>query len=170
MDITRVETPIVGTNEEMLLSFIDFHRATLVQKCSGLTTEQARQRSVPPSSMSLLGLVRHMTDVEKMWFIARFQGEEPTGLFRTPEDPDAAFNDLGGPGLEECLELFLVACERSREIVAETKSLDQIAIGPRRGDQYVSMRWILFHLIEEYARHNGHADLLREVIDGSTGI
>lgn len=170
MEINRIETPIVGTNEEMLLSFIDFHRATLVKKCAGLTTEQAKQRSVPPSSMSLLGLVRHMTDVEKMWFIARFQGGEPTGLFRTDEDANAAFNDLSGPDLEESLELFLSSCERSREIVAETSSFDQIAAGPRRGDQYVSMRWILFHLIEEYARHNGHADLLRETIDGSTGV
>jgi len=170
MEINRIDTPVVGTNEEMLLSFIEFHRATLVSKCAGLTTEQAKLRSVAPSSMSLLGLVRHMTDVEKMWFIARFQGGEPTGLFRTSEDPDAAFNDLSGPDLDESLALFLDACARSREIVAETSSFDQLAVAPRRGDQYVSMRWILFHLIEEYARHNGHADLLREAIDGSTGI
>ena len=170
MEINRIETPIEGTNEEMLLSFIDFHRATLVNKCSGLTTDQAKLRSVPPSSMSLLGIVRHMADVEKMWFIGRFRGEEPSALFRSAEDPDGAFNDLSGPDLEESLAIFLLACERSREIVAGTSSFDQIAVGPRRGNQYVSMRWILFHLIEEYARHNGHADLLREVIDGTTGI
>lgn len=170
MEINRIDPPISGTNEEMLLAFVDFHRATLVKKCTGLTTEQAKQHSVPPSSMSLLGLVRHMTDVEKMWFIARFQGGEPEGLYRTAEDPDAAFNNLGGPDLEESLELFAAACQRSREIVAETSSWDQVSVGPRRGDQYVTMRWILFHLIEEYARHNGHADLLREATDGVTGI
>lgn len=170
MEITRTETPVEGTSEEMLLAFVDFHRATLALKCAGLTTEQASRRSVSPSTMSLLGLVRHLTDVEKMWFIARFRGETPEGLYRTQDNPNAAFTDLDGADLEESLERWSAACERSREIVEQTASLDELSAVTWRHDRKVSMRWVLFHLIEEYARHNGHADLLREAVDGAVGV
>ena len=169
MEIVREETPVVGKTGEMLMSFLDNHRATLAMKCSGLSNVQAATRSVPPSSLSLLGLVRHMTDVEKMWFVVRFRGGEATDLYRTTEDPDAAFNELDGVDLEESLSVWHQSCEVSRTIEASAGSLDELSIGVRRGSQHVSMRWILVHLIQEYARHNGHADLLRQVIDGSVG-
>lgn len=169
MEIVREDTLVEGATPEMAVSFVEHHRATLALKCAGLTTEQAGRRSVSPSSMSLLGLIRHMTDVEKMWFSVRFIGEEVEGLYRTADDPDAAFNDLEGADLEESLVRWNQACDRSREIVAGVPSLDEISVGTRRGNQHVSMRWMLFHLVEEYARHNGHADLLRQAIDGSVG-
>jgi uncharacterized damage-inducible protein DinB len=170
MEVVREGTLVEGTTREMLVSFVEHHRATLALKCAGLTSEQAARRSVLPSSMSLLGLVRHMTDVEKMWFVLRFKGEEPKNLYRTEQDPDAAFNELAGVDLEESLAHWSEACDRSREITAAVDSLDELSIGTRRGNQHVSMRWMLIHLIEEYARHNGHADLLRQAIDGSVGM
>jgi uncharacterized damage-inducible protein DinB len=170
MEITRTDPNVDGPSDEMLVSFVEFHRATLAFKCQGLTSEQAAMRAVPPSTMSLLGMVRHLTDVEKNWFIGRFLGETPQDLYRTAEDSDAAFNDLEGADLEESLRRWNEACDRSREIVAGTGSLDQLSVGTRRGNQHVTMRWMLFHLVEEYARHNGHADLLREAIDGTVGM
>lgn len=170
MDTTRQEPPVEGPSEQMLVAFVDFHRATLARKCDGLTTQQAATRSVPPSDMSLLGLVRHMTDVEKMWFVWRLRGDEPLALYRTAENPNAAFNDLDGADLEQSIERWQAACERSREIVAEASSFDEMSIGTRRENQHVSLRWILMHFIEEYARHNGHADLLRQAIDGAVGV
>lgn len=170
MQITREDPTVDGPNDEMLMGFVDFQRATLALKCEGLTSEQAARRAIPPSTLSLLGIVRHMTDVEKNWFVGRFLGEQPRDLYRTADDGDAAFNDLEGADLEESLRLWSATCDRSREIVATAASLDQLSVGTRRDNQHVTLRWMLFHLIEEYARHNGHADLLREVIDGRVGM
>ena len=120
-----------------LEQWLDFHRATLLTKCAGLTAEQLKQRAVPPSRLSLLGLVRHMTEVERWWF--------------------------------RRLDAFRAECESARAAAAGL-SLDTVV--PGRGhhpDRRFDIRWIFVHMIEEYARHNGHADLLRECIDGVTG-
>jgi len=154
----------------MLAGWLEHHRAILVWKCEGLTDEQLRQRAVPPSSLSLLGLIRHMTDVERCWFRQILLGEDVPGLYGTEEDPDADFNDVDGTDAAAAFSAFEKECDVTRQVVAAASDLDVLSEerSQRTGEQF-SLRWIITHMIEEYARHNGHADLLRERIDGTTG-
>ena len=170
MEITRTDPPAVADEREMLLSWLDFHRATLERKCEGLDAAALSRRSVPPSSMSLIGLVRHMSEVERRWLQGRFAGLEVEPLYQREEAPNAAFDEAEAADPAAALSTFRSECDRSREIV-DSASLDDIAPRPsgRRALQ-PSLRYVLVHLIEEYARHNGHADLLREVIDGTVGV
>jgi uncharacterized damage-inducible protein DinB len=156
----------------MLSAWLDFHRATLLRKCDGLADDQLRLRSVPPSGLSLLGLVRHMASVERGWFRSALAGEDVPPLFRTAEDPDGDFAgaDTADPG--ETFRVFDAECDLARRAVAAAPDLDAFARAERRRGgvpQRFTLRWIMLHMIEEYARHNGHADLLRESIDGVTG-
>jgi len=151
---------------ESLVAWVEFHRATLLWKCQGLTDEQLRQRSVPPSSMSLIGLVRHCTEVERNWFQRVLQRKQIDGIYYSDNDPDGEFDNVETANIEEDFSIFRDACEESRRVTNAAESLD--VTGERRGEQ-VSLRWILVHVVEEYARHNGHADLIRESIDGATG-
>jgi uncharacterized damage-inducible protein DinB len=155
---------------DMLNGWLEHHRAILLWKCEGLTDEQLRRRSVPPSSMSLLGLIRHMTDVERGWFRAVFLGEDAPDLYETPDDPDGAFNDVDEADTAAAFSAFEAECEASRQAAAAAADLDVLSKyrSEQTGEQF-SLRWILTHMIEEYARHNGHADLLRETVDGTTG-
>ncbi len=153
--------------KEMLVAWLEFHRATLAWKCEGLTDEQLRERSVPPSTLSLIGLLRHMADVERGWFRITFAGEDIDYVFDYSEDDDAEFNDTATATHAEALAQWEAECDKAREIVAGAE-MNDMAAKERRGEP-VSMRWIMTHMIEEYARHNGHADLLRESIDGATG-
>jgi uncharacterized damage-inducible protein DinB len=155
---------------DMLNGWLEHHRAILLWKCEGLTDEQLRRRSVPPSSMSLLGLIRHMTDVERGWFRAVFLGEDAPDLYETPDDPDGAFNDVDEADTAAAFSAFEAECEASRQAAAAAADLDVLSKYrlEQTGEQF-SLRWILTHMIEEYARHNGHADLLRETVDGTTG-
>ena len=125
------------------------------------------RKGIPPSNLSLLGLLRHMTLVEWSSFQKVSLRRPRAQPFSTDEDADADFNDLDPDRVDEDMAAFLGQCEVSRAIVASAGSLDQEAAKPR-GDA-VSLRWIMVHMIEEYARHNGHADLLRELIDGAVG-
>lgn len=169
MPIERSEPSSTATESEMLTGWLDYHRATLELKCEGLSAEQLRLRSAPPSTLTLLGLVRHMSEVERSWFNRVFVGEDAPPYYYTDEDPDGDFNDLTSATPEEVFETWHAACDRSREILRGA-SLDDIGKGGRHHPpQSFSMRWIVTHMIEEYARHNGHADLLREAIDGRTG-
>ncbi len=153
----------------MLEGWLDYHRATLEHKCEGLSAEQLRIRGVPPSSLSLLGLVRHMTEVERSWFRNTFRGEDAAPLYYTEQDWDGDFNNLDKPEHDEVFATWHAECDYAREI-SRMAALDDIGQRPskRTGNEF-SMRWILLHMIEEYARHNGHADLIRESIDGATG-
>jgi uncharacterized damage-inducible protein DinB len=163
-EVTRTDPPFVAGEREMLESWLDFHRATLLWKCAGLDDAQLRQRACPPSTLSLLGLVRHMNEVENGWF-GRFVGEgEP--VYSTDDWPDADLDDLDKADPAEDFAAFERQCARSRERAAG-HGLDETFTG-RRG-HVISLRWIYVHMIEEYARHNGHADLIRETIDGTTG-
>jgi Protein of unknown function (DUF664) len=163
----RPAVPQIGDERPMLSAYLDFQRATLEMKCAGLSDEQLRERAVPPSTLSLLGLVRHLTDVERIWFVVRFARREAPAYYSTDNNLDGDFNDLDYPPVDEVFARWRSACAESREIVARTSTLDELGV---RGDgSSASLRWILLHLIEEYARHNGHADLLRERIDGTTG-
>ena len=152
---------------EQLTSWLDFYRATLLYKCAGLGVDQLSRRPVATSSLSLLGLIRHMTFVEQHWFEFTFANFAAITYYEKDDDPDADFNDLAGAPLDEVLKNFDTACARSRGL-SQGHSLDETAKYPRRGRE-VDLRWIYIHMIEEYARHCGHADILREMIDGATG-
>ena len=164
--VTRPEPPYVGDDRTMLPAWLDYQRATLLRKCELLEGDALARRSVPPSTLSLLGLVRHMTIVEWSWFEKVFAGRSTPEPISTDDDVDADFNDLDPARAMDDIEVFQRQCDVSRSIVADAGSFDDMAASTRR---HVSLRWIMIHMIEEYARHNGHADLLREQIDGSVG-
>jgi hypothetical protein len=150
-----------------LSSWLDFYRATLIYKCAGLGVEELSMHPVAASSLSLLGLIRHMTFVEQVWFESTFANFAAPTYYGRDVDPDADFNDLASVPLDKVLANYDAACSRSREL-SEGHPLDTMAASQRRGRE-VDLRWIFIHMIEEYARHCGHADILRELIDGSTG-
>jgi uncharacterized damage-inducible protein DinB len=167
-EISRVDPPNVADERTMLEAWLDFHRATLAMKCEGLTAEQLRDEAVPPSNLSLLGLVRHMAEVERGWFRKALAGEDVPEIYCTEADRDGEFHNLEEADPAEAFATWRGECDQAREIVASTSSLDTLAALERRGKP-VSLRLIMVHMIEEYARHNGHADLLRERIDGTVG-
>lgn len=164
----RTETQRLAGERETLISVLEFHRETLAWKCSGLTTDQLRQRAVPPSALSLLGLVRHLTDVEISWFARGLSGADTPALYWRPDPAKDTDFDVDNADVDESFLLWRSACARSREIVDACESLDTVGVDRSTGERY-SLRWILTHMIQEYARHNGHADLLRERIDSQTG-
>ena len=156
---------ILATDErESLEAWLEFHRATLLMKCAGLTPAQLVLRSCPPSGLSLLGLVRHMTEVEP-WFHA-FDGEPEIDGYGSEVMPDAAFESLDPATADADLAAYHASVDRARAAVA-ARDLDELVSDPQHEPR--SLRWVFHHMIEEYARHNGHADLLREAIDGTTG-
>jgi hypothetical protein len=162
-EIERPGGPMTGPERPLLQAFLDWHRATLLYKCAGLTGEQLAERIVPPSGLSLLGLIRHMTKVERTWFRQRFAGEPVDSPFGpdmqaefTQIDPTRAAADYAR--LTEEFKLVDAAVANA--------SLDDTFT---HHDEVMSLRLIYLHMIEEYARHVGHADLLRERIDGATG-
>lgn len=153
----------------MLAGWLDFHRSTLERKCEGLQPEEMKRRSVPPSTLSLLGLVRHMADVERHWFQRILAGDSVAPLYWTRADTDADFNDVAAADSDADFAAWHAEVDKSRKILADHDDLDTLAVATHK-DSAVNLRWILVHMIEEYARHNGHADLLRETIDGRTGV
>ena len=165
--VTRPTPPATGDERETLDGWLEFHRATLLRKCAGLTAAELCRRSVPPSELSLLGLVRHMTEVEHFWWRRTLRGEPASGYFWNESEPSRDFDGASATDAAADIDLFLAEVATCRTISSEA-GLDGLSVSTRHGHQ-VSVRWIYVHLIEEYARHNGHADLLRECIDGTTG-
>lgn len=149
----------------LLPGVLDWHRTTLLRKCAGLTGEQLAERSTPPSNLSLLGLVRHMAKVERIWFRERFAGQPLEKLYSTPEQKDADFEALDPARAEEDYACLLEEC-RLADAAAAGASLDDTFT---YDGEVFSLRFVYVHMIGEYARHNGHADLLRERVDGETG-
>jgi uncharacterized damage-inducible protein DinB len=163
----RHEPPNFGTERELLETFLDYYRGTLLVKCAGLSDEQLRQRAAEPSTLSLLGLVRHMTNVEQNWFQRIFLNRDVDFVYSGARNRDAEFHDVASASGDQVEEDYLRVCEESRSI-GRSHDLEQFAAIEDERD-HVTLRWIYLHLIEEYARHCGHADLLRERIDGVTG-
>lgn len=163
----RVDEPLTGPERPMLQGWLDWHRQTLLMKCAGLTVEQLRTAAAEPSNLTLLGLVRHMTDVERAWFTQRAAGRtEVTSLYSDRHDnPDGDFDDIADADPVATWAAFYTELEASDAAVAGL-SLDHEFVLHERP---FSLRWVYLHMIEEYARHNGHADLLRERLDGQTG-
>ncbi|WP_433495250.1 DinB family protein [Micromonospora sp. CA-248089] len=168
-EIDRRHEPFVADERTMLQGWLDLHRDTLVHKCAGLTAEQLRTPSVEPSGLTLLGLVRHMADVERWWFRHRAAALELPDLYDYSTDPDADLNDIADADPAEAFATLRAEIEAADRAVAELPL--EHTFEHRRGDTVneISLRWVYVHMIEEYARHNGHADLIRERIDGVTG-
>ncbi|MEV6955301.1 DinB family protein [Streptomyces sp. NPDC051183] len=165
----RNEPSTTANERDMLDGWLDYHRATLAWKCEGLQDEQLRLTLLEPSELSLLGLVRHMAEVERYWFREIMLGEELPELYCTEEDPDGDFHFTGKDTWAQAEQVWQTEVGLARQAAAG-RSLDLLSdAGSHHRGEVFSLRWVYTHMIEEYARHNGHADLLRERIDGSTG-
>ena len=161
--VQRDEPPRDGDERAMLVAWLDYYRATMLHKCAGLTGEQLAIRSCPPSPMSLSGLVRHLTEMERV-YAHRLADRDLPLLYCTQASPDGDFEDVSAGAARDDLDIFAAHCARSREIMADLRLTD--AFG--RSERY-TLRWVYLYLIKEYARHLGHADLLRERVDGAVG-
>ncbi|HTW20178.1 MAG TPA: DinB family protein [Mycobacteriales bacterium] len=165
IDERRSEPAYVQSERAMLESWLEFHRTTLLLKCEGLSDEQLKARPVPTSLLSLHGLIRHMAEVERNWFDRVLLESVAPPIWFDPEIDDSELVPLDDADWTADLAAWEAECERSRK-AADAHELDDT--GSRRGAP-VSLRWIYVHMIEEYARHNGHADLIRELLDGAVG-
>jgi uncharacterized damage-inducible protein DinB len=167
----RVDPDPGGSELNSLLEYLDYQRETMLSKTDGLTREQLAQ-SHPPSTLTLGGLLYHLALVEEDWMEVRFLGlpdRQPWADVDWAADPNWEFRTAGGLQPEELRSRYRTAGERSRQVVSRAASLDQLSVKPLRDGRHFSLRWVLFHLLEETARHNGHADFLREAIDGAVG-
>jgi uncharacterized damage-inducible protein DinB len=162
----RPEPPLTGDERTQLNGFLDFLRATVVWKCSGLTDEQARQRLVPSELTTIAGLLGHLTLVEQYWFAVVLDGQEDVWKEALEVDPDAEFRVAMQTPIDQLIAAYEAECERSRKVVARMGLDDKV---PFRGDREVNLRFVVTHMIEETGRHAGHLDLLRELTDGLTG-
>jgi uncharacterized damage-inducible protein DinB len=170
--VTTIDRPMPPLNADertTLEGWLDFHRATLAMKCDGLDEAQAAEPSVPPSGFTLTGLVQHLAEVERNWFRRVLAGEHARPIYdpeADPNGPDGGFELAENATLSAALDTWRAEIARARDLCAARALTDT----GRFLGQDVSLRWIYVHLIEEYARHNGHADLIRERIDGATGV
>jgi uncharacterized damage-inducible protein DinB len=165
-DPRRVEPPFVLDERDMLEAWLEFHRTTLLLKCEGVDDAGRKTRPVSTSKLSLHGLVRHMAEVERNWFrrVLLHEPEAPP-IWYDPAVPDSELVPLDRASWEDDVAAWQAECVASRQAASGHALADT---GLRRG-QPCSLRWIYVHMIEEYARHNGHADLIRELVDGSVG-
>ncbi|MET0423746.1 MAG: DinB family protein [Actinoplanes sp.] len=162
----RVDEPLTGPERAMLQGWLDWHRQTLLSKCAGLTAEQLKQATAAPSNLTLLGLVRHMSEVERIWFVIRAAGtSDTTAIYCSDDNLDGDFDDVVDADAPADFETY------GAELVAADRAVAGLELEhefEHRGKTF-SLRWVYLHMIEEYARHNGHADLIRERLDGVTG-
>jgi hypothetical protein len=167
----RTEPDPVGLEATLLGEYLDYQRETMLAKTEGLDQEQMT-RFHPPSTLTLGGLLYHLALVEEDWMEVRFLGQperEPWAGVDWEADPNWEFRAAADLEPEQLRQRYREACERSRLVVCEASGLDQLSVKPLRSGEPFSLRWVLLHLIEETARHAGHADFLRESIDGSVG-
>jgi hypothetical protein len=157
-------------DRSVLLGYLDYHRAVLARKAEGVTDEQARLAACPPSDLTLLGLIRHMTDVERSWFRRSLLAEDAPPIYygdaHPDGDEDGDFHPPPGATVADALAAYWGEIDVANRNIAAA-SLDDVTRG--KPDPGRSLRRIVVHMIEEYARHCGHADLLRQAIDGATG-
>jgi hypothetical protein len=166
-DVDHAFPRAAADERSALQSWLDFHRRTLLWKCAGLTHEQLATRSVEPSRLSLLGLVRHMAEVEAWWFRSNLRGESAHGFFGPDDNLEGDFEDLDQLPAQEVFAVFERECAAA-DAAAAGLPLETTFVSVSSSRE-LDLRWIYLHMIEEYARHNGHADLLRESVDGEVG-
>ncbi|CAA9548760.1 MAG: Protein of unknown function DUF664 [uncultured Thermomicrobiales bacterium] len=165
-DCPREQPPVAGPEKPMLTAFLDWQRATLLCKIDGVD-DAALRRPGTASGVSLLGMVKHLADVERSWFREEFAGEDLAHVW-DPNDPDAYWRIDPNETTADVVAFYQGEVTRARRIV-EAADLDDVGRGPRAKQEGYTLRWILLHMVEETARHVGHADILREAIDGKTG-
>jgi uncharacterized damage-inducible protein DinB len=166
-DIPRSDPDLEAGELTALAQYLDYHRATLAMKCAGLSEEELKRRAVPTSNLTLLGLVRHLTDVEHGWFGIWLDGQPERARYFTPDNPNDDFDNLDSHPVLAVWDAYHAQVAESRRILGTFTDAGEMARGgPGRPR---NVRWVALHMIEEYARHNGHADLLREALDGATG-
>ncbi|MFB6816719.1 DinB family protein [Streptomyces sp. NPDC056347] len=166
--MTRTDTPPARDERTQLATFLDYVRDTARVKCEGVSPDDARRAPLPGSPlMTVAGLINHLSWVEYHWFEVMFLGGEDEGPW-TEEDPDREMRIALDMPLDDVLALYAERTARYRELVA-SHDLDTLAVRPRGDGRHPDLRWIVLHLIEETARHNGHLDLIREIVDGTTG-
>jgi uncharacterized damage-inducible protein DinB len=169
--VTRIDPPFVASERDALIGWLGYHRATLAMKCDGLSPDQLCARPIATTSMSLIGLVRHMAEVERGWFSIRIEGRsqaEAPMLYCDPDtNEDGDFDDIDPATTSDDMAAWQAEIEVS-DAILDGVDLDEVR-HHQRWDVDLDVRWVLVHMIEEYARHNGHADLIREAIDGTVG-
>jgi uncharacterized damage-inducible protein DinB len=165
-DIARPGGSLDADEAVMLRGLLEWHRTTFLHKCAGLTAEQLAQCPIPQSNLSLQGLIRHLAKVERTWFRRRFGAEDIPALYSTVQRPDADFEDIDPANAEAEYAVLLAESQRAREITDGVPM--QTVYTDNDGDK-VSLRFLHIHMIGEYARHNGHADMIRQCVDGVTG-
>jgi uncharacterized damage-inducible protein DinB len=167
----RTEPDPNGSEAELLDQYLDYQRETLLAKTDGLDRRQMAH-SHPPSALTLGGLLYHLALVEEDWTEVRFLGlpdRQPWADIDWEADPNWEFRTAAELEPEQLRQRYREACGRSRDVVSRAAGLDQLSVQPLRSGAHFTLRWMLLHLIEETARHAGHADFLREAIDGSVG-
>lgn len=167
----RKDPDTTATERDALAQYLDYQRETILLKTEGLNQEQLAER-IPTSALTLAGILYHLALVEESWMEVRFLGlperQDLAGV-DWDADPDWEFRTATTMDPDELRKRYRAACERSRQAAAQADSLDQMSVFKGANDWQFSLRWVLLHLIEETARHAGHADLLREAIDGTVG-
>ena len=166
----RVDVSPTGDERELLPGYLQWQRETFVLKCEGLDAEQLARQSLPPSRISLLGLIRHLSDVERYWFRDVMAGLDAPRRYRSPDDIDGEWTGaLADPALvDEAWARWREEAAWGDRFIAEATDFDVLSRRERDGGR-LNLRTVVLHLIEEYARHIGHADILREQIDGRVG-
>lgn len=167
----RIDPDPGGSELALLGQYLDYQRETILSKTEGLTRVQLAQQH-PPSELTLGGLLYHLSLVEEDWLEVRFAGRpdrEPWAGVDWNADPNWEFRTASDLEPDTLQRRYREACERGRHIVSEAADLDQLSVKTLRDGRHFSLRWVLLHLIEETARHAGHADFLREAIDGNIG-
>jgi Protein of unknown function (DUF664) len=167
-DDSRTPPPLEADERSTLSAYLDWHRATLELKCAHVPPERLAEQVVAPSTISLHGLIRHLAGNERWWFRMQFAGEVLPMLYYSDADPDQDFEFAhADPAVD--LDVWRAECELSRAIVAAAPSMDSTGTRIQTGETF-SLRWLMLRMIAEYAQHNGHADLVRERIDGAVGL
>ncbi|MGH7759342.1 MAG: DinB family protein, partial [Candidatus Dormibacteria bacterium] len=167
MDAAGSDNPPIPDERATLTAYLEAQRQVLAWKCRGLSDAQLKTRAVPPSRLSLLGLVRHMAEVERFWFRRGLMAEKIGSLWNSPENRRAAFEEIEDADVAAAFAAWEEECQRARAILRDLPSLEEGFMDAHGWP--CSARDMVNHMIEEYSRHNGHADLLRECLDGATG-
>jgi hypothetical protein len=163
-EVSRIDPPRHGDERTQLDAWLNFHRNTLLIKCAGLSAQQLKTRSADPSSLTLLGLVRHMADSERYWFRRQFRAAPISAIYW---DNGGDFTAVDEADADADFATYNAEVQAARAATVD-RLLDETFISTR--GVTMDLRWVYLHMIEEYARHNGHADILRERIDGTTGV
>ena len=171
-DAFRADPPYDADERTMLEAYLDYHRGTLLWKTSGLTGEQLVTNAVGSSTLTLLGLVRHLALVERWWFRQQAAQQDIGDVYDLSQNMDAEFDEADPARADEDFAIYraeVAACKEAVKDLPLGHTFPSRSQNPERRGRPITLRWVYLHMIEEHARHNGHVDLIREAVDGLTG-